>query len=473
MGQYTFKPGERLIDCTIMRGIGRGAFAEVYLAECERWKRVALKYYFDPNLSREDLLNEAFTLAMFNHLGYHVEVYYAYPFAPYYFLIMEFMESGNLRERLEDKGRLPLEEAIKITYQIGQALKLMHERGFFHRDVCPENIFLDEKGNAKLGDLGCAVFHKNPKTAYAVGHKPYIAPEVIKEKPHTAQSDIYSLGRVFYEMLVGKLPYEDEIRSCLSLEELRELLNQGKFDIKWPKDLKISALIKEIISKLTAISPNDRYENIDEMLSPLLYFLGESETYVETYSNLAESLKEEKKPDLTYLKSIFIAKKDPFIASIKEKREREAMEKFYRLLETNLDNLFKGLRDKMGITFYRAINESLKFKNCYLGLEHIFLAMGEENLFAQLLQKRGQSLSELKEEIRRYTEYNRVYDVKRLLSPRFEKVLANIKQSFPEGVGEKEFLIKALEEKNLVSILLEEKGINVENFVEEVKAYEI
>ena len=149
------------------------------------------------------------------------------------------------------------------------------------------------------------------------------------------------------------------------------------------------------------------------------------------------------------------------------------MIEFYKLLESNLDNLFRGLEDKMVVTFHRAINESMKFKNCYLGLEHIFLVMGEENLFAQLLQKRGHSLSELKEEIKKYTEYNRVYDVKRLLSPRFEKVLANIKQSFPEGVGEKEFLIKALEEKNLVSLLLEEKGINVENFIEEVKAYEI
>ena len=474
MAAYTFKSGQRLNGCVIVEQIGKGAFAEVYRGQCERWGEVAIKHFVDPNLTFDDLLEEAWTMAIFNNLGYHVKVYYACYIGPYPVLIMELMKKGTLRERLKDNGKLALEAAIKITYQIGQALMVMHERGFLHRDVSPENIFFDEGDNARLGDLGCSVFHRDPKGAYAVGHKPYIAPEVIKEEsPHTAQSDIYSLGRVLYEMLVGRLPYEDEIRFAISLEELRDMVEQGMFDTEWPKDLEIPPSVKEIISKATAISPTDRYTNMDEMLSPLLYFLGETETYLETYSELTESTKEAANPDLNYLKSILIAKKDPLIASIKEEREKKAMREFYKLLESNLDNLFSRLKDKMVVTFHRAISESLKLKNRYLGLEHIFLAMREEDLFGRLLQRAGQSLLGLKEEIRKYTEHNRVDEVKQPLSPRLEKVLNDTKRSFPEGVGEKEFLIKALEGKNLILLLLEEKGISVEELMREVKVYGI
>ncbi|MBL9175735.1 MAG: serine/threonine protein kinase [Verrucomicrobiales bacterium] len=131
---------------------------------------------------------------------------------PYFFLIMEYVDGTNLRERLRSR-RLTPEEAFAIVPEICAALQFAHDAGVVHRDVKPENILLDHRGRVKLADFGIAkmapgwgdVTLTGPRDAMGTPH--YMAPEQL-ESPDTVdhRADIYALGVVFYEMLTGTLP---------------------------------------------------------------------------------------------------------------------------------------------------------------------------------------------------------------------------------------------------------------------------
>lgn len=469
---YTFQPGETLNGYHIHGCLGKGGFAEVYLADCEKYGMVALKHYIYPDLNLDALLDEAFAMAAFNNTSHFVKIHDARFIGPYPVLIMEYMKEGNLRERLENNFFNP-EEAAKILYQIGLALKAMHESGFLHRDICPENIFFNEKGEANLGDLGIAVFFKEEAAAYVAGHAPYVAPELVQESRHTFQSDIYSLGIIFYEMLTGKLPYEARF-----IQELEDLVSEGRLRVEWPikENLpqKIPPLHKEIVLKATAISPSERSQNVEEMLSVLRSFLEPTDdTVLSSDIDTAIEPHEIERPDWSHLRGHLIGKKDALIQSIAKEKEKEAIEKFSKLLKEKWQNLSNGLKDEMKVALYRASNESFRSKNCYLGLEHILLSMREEGPFGRGLSELGGNLLELRKEIRKYIEYIRSTDVKNPLSPRLEKMLTRAKKDVPEGVGEREFLLEALKERNLVHVLLEEKGISIEKLSREVESYEV
>jgi serine/threonine protein kinase len=136
------------------------------------------------------------------------------PKGPLHYLIMEFVDGGNLRQ-IEQAGRLTPEQALAIVPQICEALQFAHNEGIVHRDIKPENILLDKRGRVKITDFGIAKIlgltasEEAPLTGAkdVVGTPHYMAPEQV-EKPRTVdhRADIYSLGVVFYEMLTGELP---------------------------------------------------------------------------------------------------------------------------------------------------------------------------------------------------------------------------------------------------------------------------
>jgi serine/threonine protein kinase/capsular polysaccharide biosynthesis protein len=138
----------------------------------------------------------------------------AAPLGPLHYLVMEFVDGGNLRQ-VEQAGRLTPEQALAIVPQICEALQFAHNEGIVHRDIKPENILLDKRGRVKITDFGIAKILGLTATEEApltgardvVGTPHYMAPEQI-EKPRTVdhRADIYSLGVVFYEMLTGELP---------------------------------------------------------------------------------------------------------------------------------------------------------------------------------------------------------------------------------------------------------------------------
>jgi serine/threonine protein kinase len=201
----------------VLEFIGKGGMGAVYKARQSNLDRlVALKILppaaaGDPGFA-ERFNREARALARLNHPNI-VAVHDFGQAGALHYLVMEFVDGGNLRQ-IEQAGRLAPEQALAIVPQICEALQFAHNEGIVHRDIKPENILLDKKGRVKITDFGIAKFfgltaEQAPLTGArdVVGTPHYMAPEQI-EKPRTVdhRADIYSLGVVFYEMLTGELP---------------------------------------------------------------------------------------------------------------------------------------------------------------------------------------------------------------------------------------------------------------------------
>jgi capsular polysaccharide biosynthesis protein/predicted Ser/Thr protein kinase len=201
----------------ILEFIGKGGMGAVYKARQPALDRVvALKILppaaaGDPGFA-ERFNREARALARLNHPNI-VAVHDFGQAGDLHYLVMEFVDGGNLRQ-IERAGRLAPEQALAIVPQICEALQFAHNEGIVHRDIKPENILLDKKGRVKITDFGIAKMlgltaEAAPLTGArdVVGTPHYMAPEQI-EKPRTVdhRADIYSLGVVFYEMLTGELP---------------------------------------------------------------------------------------------------------------------------------------------------------------------------------------------------------------------------------------------------------------------------
>jgi predicted Ser/Thr protein kinase len=201
----------------VLEFVGKGGMGAVYKARQPNLDRlVALKILpptaaGDPGFA-ERFNREARALARLNHPNI-VAVHDFGRAGNLHYLVMEFVDGGNLRQ-IEQAGRLAPEQALAIVPQICEALQFAHNEGIVHRDIKPENILLDKKGRVKITDFGIAKMlgltgERPPLTGAGdvVGTPHYMAPEQI-EKPRSVdhRADIYSLGVVFYEMLTGELP---------------------------------------------------------------------------------------------------------------------------------------------------------------------------------------------------------------------------------------------------------------------------
>jgi len=210
----------------VLEFIGKGGMGAVYKARQPNLDRLVALKILPPTAAgdagfAERFNREARALARLNHpnivavhdFGQVSGGTGGTPARPLHYLVMEFVDGGNLRQ-IEQAGRLAPEQALAIVPQICEALQFAHNEGIVHRDIKPENILLDKRGRVKITDFGIAKFFgltaaQAPLTGArdVVGTPHYMAPEQI-EKPRTVdhRADIYSLGVVFYEMLTGELP---------------------------------------------------------------------------------------------------------------------------------------------------------------------------------------------------------------------------------------------------------------------------
>ena len=199
----------------VERELGRGAMAQVYLADDLRHgRRVALKVLHRDvaaAVGPERFLREIRLTAQLRHP--HILPLFESGDAtgqPWY--VMPFIDGGTLRDRLRREKQLPLDEAIGIACDVLAALAYAHERGVVHRDIKPENILL-ERGGAMLADFGIAQAidpgnERLTATGLAIGTPSYMSPEQAGgESALDGRSDIYSLGCVLYEMLAGGPPF--------------------------------------------------------------------------------------------------------------------------------------------------------------------------------------------------------------------------------------------------------------------------
>src|SRR5262245_42844221 len=255
----------------IVRKLGTGGMADVYLAEDEELGRqVAIKILNDRHASDDQFVErfrrEAKNAAGLSHPNI-VSVYDRGEAEGTYYIAMEFLEGRSLKEQIVAEGPLPVASAIEITRQILRALGFAHRRGIVHRDIKPHNVLLadapgDGDGRFKVTDFGISRTTTSQMTEAGsiVGTAQYLSPEQARGAPVDQRSDIYSVGVVLYELLTGKLPFNGETPLEIAMKHLSEIPRP-------PSELRpeIPADLDMVVLRALAKDPSDRYENAEEM----------------------------------------------------------------------------------------------------------------------------------------------------------------------------------------------------------------
>jgi len=188
------------------------------------------------------------------------------------YITMEYLEGRDLRALLREKGKLPPEEAAKIVLQICRALEAAHGEGVIHRDLKPQNIMLDANGRAYVMDFGIARSAYLPgmtQTGALVGTPEYMSPEQAKGEKLDERSDLFSLGVILYELLIGASPYHSDTPLATLWRRIQEKAKPlTEIDPTIPKPL------SDIVAKALEIEPGNRFTNAAEFAQHLESWLG-------------------------------------------------------------------------------------------------------------------------------------------------------------------------------------------------------
>jgi serine/threonine protein kinase/Tfp pilus assembly protein PilF len=262
--------GKTISHYRILEKIGEGGMGVVYKAEDTRLKRtVALKFLpqeFTRNLdAKERFIQEAQAAGALDHPNI-CTVYEINEIEGQIFIVMAYIKGQDLKDRLKS-GLMDTENALEIAIQVADGLREAHEKEVIHRDIKPANIILTEKGQAKIMDFGLAKLSWGvdfTKTATIMGTVAYMSPEQAKGEDVDHRTDIWSLGAMLYEMLVGERPfngYHDSAAIHSILNEELEPVSRLRKGI--PTDL------DHIVQKALEKDSTDRYEDMRAMISDL------------------------------------------------------------------------------------------------------------------------------------------------------------------------------------------------------------
>ena len=246
--------------------------AEVYLAHDDVLDRdVALKVmsrrYADDEEFVERFKREAQSAAALSHP--HITSIYDRGETEdgTYYIAMEYLPGGTLKDRLVKRGPLPSYTAAAVALQIAEALHVAHRAEVVHRDIKPHNVLISGSGDVKVGDFGIARAASSStmtRTGFVLGTAHYISPEQAMGDPVGPQSDLYSLGVVLYEMLTGTLPYDAETPIAIAMKHVNgHLVSPRELNPEIPEG------INAITLKLLAKDPKDRYAGAAELIEDL------------------------------------------------------------------------------------------------------------------------------------------------------------------------------------------------------------
>lgn len=266
--------GRTLGQYQIVERIGSGSAATVYRAyDGQRAIYVALKVLTSAVAQDQTFVqrfqHEAQEAIRLDHRNV-IRVYEVGEVLGYHYMAMEYIDGGSLRDRLDAQpGQpLPLAAALDLGKQIGRALEYIHAQGLVHRDVKPSNILIDHEGRAVLADLGI-VRRAAGQTPLAdgqtiTGTPRYMAPEQAQGQPVDGRADIYALGVVLYEMLVGQPPF--------TAEDPWAVLHQHVTYAPQPLrslNPEVPEWLEAVVLKALAKNPADRYQTATEWLQAL------------------------------------------------------------------------------------------------------------------------------------------------------------------------------------------------------------
>ena len=265
--------GDTLGDRYVLSALlGAGGMAEVFLAHDRLLDRdLALKILRDEYAKDEGFVGrfrkEARSAAALSHPNV-VQVYdQGCAEDGRHYITMEYVPGGSLRDLTLERGVLDPAEAARLASQVAEALGTAHERGIVHRDIKPQNVLLDEAGDAKVADFGIAVAASRTSTSgtnQVFGTATYMSPEQAMGEQVAPASDLYSLGVVLYEMLTGSVPFEAEGALATAMKHVTEQpLSPRERNPSIPEAM--DALVMGLLSK----NPEDRYHSAAHLAEDL------------------------------------------------------------------------------------------------------------------------------------------------------------------------------------------------------------
>src|SRR5262245_2479507 len=274
--------GDTLIDSVfdgrylIIRKLGAGGMANVYLAEDqELGRRVAIKILDDRHAADDSFIErfrrEAKNAAGLSHPNI-VSIYDRGEAEGTYYIAMEYLSGRSLKELMVSRGPTPIKIAVEYTRQILAALGFAHRNGIVHRDIKPHNVVVDPDGRLKVTDFGIARSggtSQMTEVGSIIGTAQYLSPEQARGAPVDQRSDVYSVGVVLYEMLTGQVPFTGDTPLEIAMKHLSEVP-------KPPSELRpeVPHDLDSVVLRALAKDPADRYESAEEMDADLQPVLG-------------------------------------------------------------------------------------------------------------------------------------------------------------------------------------------------------
>jgi serine/threonine protein kinase len=269
---------------TIVRKLGAGGMASVYLAEDNELPRqVALKllpnqFIADKQLT-ERFFREARAAAKLEHPNI-ILIYEASVFEGQPFIAMQYIDGPTVAELISAKGKIEIEQAVSIICKVLETLQAAHEKGIFHRDIKPTNVMLKDGKYVRVIDFGIAKAATDSNltaAGTAFGTPAYMAPEQFSASPDAkaALYDVYAVGVTFYYMLCGKLPFEgDNPYTIRDLKIYKKPVNPSSMASNIPPAL------DEVVMKAMAANPKDRFQSAQEMYDAIHNSLRASQTAI-------------------------------------------------------------------------------------------------------------------------------------------------------------------------------------------------
>ena len=275
----------------IIKKIGDGGMAFVYKAKDILLNRIVAVKVLRPEFVDDDeflgkFKREAEAVASLSHPNI-VNVYDVGEDGKVHYIVMEYIDGQNLKEIIKNEGTLDEYTALDITKQIAMALSAAHKKGIIHRDIKPHNILISNEGRVvKVAVFGIAKAVSNStmtNIGSIIGSVHYFSPEQAKGKFISNNADLYSLGIVLYEMIIGKVPFRGDSPISIALQHIND-----EIEFTSEEQVNIPQSVRTIIKKLTEKSSVDRYQSAEEVIEDIEYieknidldFIKEYDNYV-------------------------------------------------------------------------------------------------------------------------------------------------------------------------------------------------